>query len=148
MATTTQHRASTTGKPAAKKARPGVGQARSHGAGKRNAKRPFGDVILCSKVSKQSQTTLPSGVRKALGVQKGDELVYVIEGNRAIVSKRTEHDSPDPALLAFLDHLQSDIATRPQALSTLPMALFARMSALAADVVVDYEEQIEGPVAL
>jgi antitoxin PrlF len=137
-----------TGTKRGKPVRPARPRKPSRSTSAEEAQQILGASQLRSKISKKAQTTLPSGVRKALGVQNGDELVYLIEGNRAIVTKLTHDDTPDPVLLAFLSHLEADIMARPQAMSTMPPALFARMAALADGVAVDYDAPIEGTVAL
>lgn len=103
---------------------------------------------LRSKVTTKSQTTLPSGVRKALGIAPGDELEYVIEGDRAIVRKAEETEGHDPALGPFLDLLEQEIMQHPERLQTMPRDLLARMREIAAGVRVDHNERIDGAVAL
>jgi antitoxin PrlF len=44
--------------------------------------------MIKSVITAKSQTTLPSGVRKALGVRPGDCLAYTLEGDRAVITKR------------------------------------------------------------
>jgi AbrB family looped-hinge helix DNA binding protein len=38
-------------------------------------------------VSSKGQVTLPKVVRDALGIEEGDEIVFRVEGNRALVAK-------------------------------------------------------------
>ena len=63
--------------------------------------------MIESVITAKSQTTLPSGVRKALGVGPGDRLAYVVEGDRAIITKAppaTVHEDPvAEQFLAFLE---------------------------------------------
>jgi AbrB family looped-hinge helix DNA binding protein len=40
-----------------------------------------------AKVSSKGQVTLPKVVRDALGIEEGDEIVFRVEGNRALVAK-------------------------------------------------------------
>ena len=40
--------------------------------------------MIKSAITAKFRTTLPSGVRKALELQPGDNLAYVVEGNRAL----------------------------------------------------------------
>lgn len=59
----------------------------------------------------KSQTTLPSGVRKALGVQPGDRLAYIMEKDRAIIMKAQDAEpATDPVVGAFPDFLAHDMA--------------------------------------
>lgn len=103
---------------------------------------------LRSKVTAKSQTTLPSGVRKALGIAPGDELEYVIEGNRAIVRKAEDAEGHDPALGPFLELLEREIMQHPERLRTMPRDLLLRMRKLTRGVRVDHNERIDGAVAL
>ena len=43
--------------------------------------------MIISKLTSKAQTTIPQSVRSALGVSAGDELAYVIEGGRVILTK-------------------------------------------------------------
>jgi AbrB family looped-hinge helix DNA binding protein len=40
-----------------------------------------------AKVSSKGQVTLPKAVRDALGIEEGDQIVFRVEGNRALVAK-------------------------------------------------------------
>jgi len=106
------------------------------------------ESVLTSTVTAKAQTTLPSGVRKALGVKPGDKVSYVIRGDEAIIRKAAEDDEQDPALVAFLDFIERDIIEHPERLRTMPQDLFERMRALTAGMEIDLDEKIEGPVGL
>jgi len=43
--------------------------------------------MIVSKVTSKAQTTIPRPVRAALGIAEGDEVAYVIEPGRVILSK-------------------------------------------------------------
>jgi antitoxin PrlF len=105
---------------------------------------------LRSKLTVKSQTTLPSGVRKALGLRPGvDEIEYVIRGDEAVVRRAVAPETEeDPALLGLLDLLERDIARRAERLQAIPRSLYDRMKALAAGSTLDLDEPIDGPVAL
>ena len=103
---------------------------------------------LRSKVTTKSQTTLPSGVRKALGVIPGDELEYVIEGDHAVVRKVAGVEDEDPVLGAFLDLLARDMTKHPDRVRGMPRNLLSRMRALVAGVPVNHNERVVGGVAL
>ena len=105
---------------------------------------------LRSKLTVKSQTTLPSGVRKALGLRPGvDEIEYVIRGDEAVVRRAVAPASQeDPALLGLLDLLERDIAGHAERLQTIPRALYERMKALTAGARADPAAPIDGPVAL
>lgn len=103
---------------------------------------------LRSKVTTKSQTTLPSGVRKALHVAPGDELEYVIEGDHAVIRKAVEGDAADPVLGAFLNLLAADMSKHPGRVRGMPRELLSRIRSFAGGARVDHDEPIPGPVAL
>lgn len=43
--------------------------------------------MITSKLTSKAQTTIPQPVRLALGVSAGDELAYVIEAGRVVLTK-------------------------------------------------------------
>ncbi|MGH7628202.1 MAG: type II toxin-antitoxin system PrlF family antitoxin [Gemmatimonadales bacterium] len=101
---------------------------------------------LVSKVTAKAQTTLPSGVRKALAVGPGDSLRYRIEGHRAIIEKASPE--ADPAVGAFLAFLAGDLTQHPERLGGMPRALLRRARALTRGITVDHQAPIEGAVVL
>lgn len=40
-----------------------------------------------AKVTSKGQVTVPKAVRDALGIESGDEVVFRVEGNRAIIAR-------------------------------------------------------------
>jgi AbrB family looped-hinge helix DNA binding protein len=50
---------------------------------------------VSARVSSKGQVTIPRAVRKALALEEGDELVFRVEGSRAVVAR-----SPDLLALA------------------------------------------------
>ncbi len=104
---------------------------------------------LVSKVTAKAQTTLPSGVRKALAVGPGDSLRYRIEGHRAIIEKASpEAEEADPALGAFLAFLAGNLTQHPQRLRGMPRALLRRARALTRGISIDHDAAIEESIAL
>jgi len=104
-----------------------------------------------STLTTKSQTTLPRGVRDALHVGPGDELVYEIQGEVATIRRApvTGDDNEDPVLLGFLDLLERDLAQHPGRARALPAALLTRMRRLAeAAGAVGRDEPIDGTVVL
>jgi antitoxin PrlF len=104
--------------------------------------------MLYSTVTAKSQTTLPSGVRKALGIGPGDKLAYLIEGEQAVIRRAEEEDEDDPVLGSFLDFLERQINEHPERLRPITAELRDRMQRLSEGVTVDLDEEIEGPVSL
>lgn len=43
--------------------------------------------MITSKLTRKAQTTIPQAVRGALGVHPGDEIAYVIEDGRVLLTK-------------------------------------------------------------
>ena len=52
--------------------------------------------MITSKITSKAQTTIPQPVREALRLQKGDELAYVIERGRVILTKASRIPGDDP----------------------------------------------------
>ncbi|MEK6807143.1 MAG: type II toxin-antitoxin system PrlF family antitoxin [Pseudomonadota bacterium] len=52
--------------------------------------------MITSKLTSKSQTTIPMPVRNALKVRSGGELVYQIDGDRVILTKRVPSAVDDP----------------------------------------------------
>lgn len=102
--------------------------------------------LLASKMTARAQTTLPSGVRKALGLEAGDQIAYTIEGDQAVIRKLT--DEEDPALAGFLELLERDIADHPERVQFATRAFAEYLEELTAGIEVDYDAPIEGDVQL
>ncbi|MGH7804050.1 MAG: AbrB/MazE/SpoVT family DNA-binding domain-containing protein [Candidatus Binatia bacterium] len=69
--------------------------------------------MITSKLTSKAQTTIPQAVRAALRVREGDELVYEIDGNRAILTKRSRAVVDDP--FRTFDEWSSDADRRAYA---------------------------------
>ena len=91
-----------------------------------------------SKLTDRYQTTVPSGVRKHLRLGKGDHIRYFTEASGRVYIEAV-HESPDPALGAFLDLLEADIQAHPERLAAFDGALHDRLKALVGDVEVDLD---------
>jgi len=103
--------------------------------------------MIKSVITAKSQTTLPSGVRKALGVQPGDSLAYIVEGDRAVIMKARSEEE-DPVIEAFLDFLARDMAARPERLAELTPELIERARALTDGIEADLDAPTDGEVAI
>jgi AbrB family looped-hinge helix DNA binding protein len=44
-------------------------------------------VDAAAKVTSKGQVTVPKSVRDALGIHEGDELIFRVEGNRAVLAR-------------------------------------------------------------
>ena len=52
--------------------------------------------MIKSRLTTKAQTTIPQPVRAALRLKEGDELVYVIEPDRVILTKAAAAPADDP----------------------------------------------------
>jgi antitoxin PrlF len=44
-------------------------------------------VELAAKVTSKGQVTVPKAVRAALGIREGDDIVFRVEGDRAVIAR-------------------------------------------------------------
>lgn len=103
--------------------------------------------FLASKVTARSQTTLPSGVRKALGLRAGDQIAYEIERDQVVIRKVIAEDE-DPALDGFLDLLERDIARHKDRVIFATEGFANYLQELTVGIEVDYDAPIEGDFQL
>jgi antitoxin PrlF len=106
--------------------------------------------MLESTVTQRYQTTVPNGVRKALGVRGSDRLVWEIQGDRAIVRRASavEVEEDDPALEPFLRMLAADIEAHPERLQGMPEHLYRGILELTEGVDFDPNDSFEGSIVL
>jgi len=69
-----------------------------------------GGTMITSKLTSKAQTTVPAPVRTALRLKAGDELVYSIERDRVILTKRDDGLADDP--FATFDEWSSEVDRR------------------------------------
>ena len=43
--------------------------------------------MILSRITSKAQTTIPRAVRSALGLGEGDQLVWMVEGSRVVLSR-------------------------------------------------------------
>jgi antitoxin PrlF len=103
--------------------------------------------FLASKVTARSQTTLPSGVRKALGIRAGDQIAYEIEKDQVVIRKVIAEEQ-DPALDGFLDLLETDIGRHKDRVIFATEGFANYLQELTAGIEVDYDAPIEGDFQL
>lgn len=58
-----------------------------------------------ARVTSKGQVTVPKAVRDALGIKKGDEVVFRVEGNRAVLART-------PDFLSLADTVRVPAARR------------------------------------
>lgn len=95
--------------------------------------------MIQSSVTERFQTTIPKGVREALGLRRGDTLAYEVRGEEVVVRRRPEQEGEDPVLAGFLDLLERDIAANPERLQRVPDALVQRARELVDGVEIDLD---------
>ncbi|MGA9864986.1 MAG: type II toxin-antitoxin system PrlF family antitoxin [Acetobacteraceae bacterium] len=52
--------------------------------------------MITSKLTSKAQTTIPQPVRAALRLRAGDQLAYVIEADRVVLTRRPPEPVDDP----------------------------------------------------
>jgi antitoxin PrlF len=57
---------------------------------------PYYRLMITSRLTSKAQTTIPQAVRVALHLREGDELAYVIEDGRVILTRRAVEAKDDP----------------------------------------------------
>jgi antitoxin PrlF len=102
--------------------------------------------MLESVITAKAQTTLPKGVREALGVSAGDHLGYIIEHDRAIIMKARPVEVMDGDMDAFLRFLEADLVTRRR-VAPASAELLERADALVGSLDVNVDDPIEGDLA-
>lgn len=98
--------------------------------------------ILASTVTARAQTTLPSGVRRALRLRAGDQIAYTIEGDQAVIRKIESEE--DPALAGFLELLEQDVIHNARRVQLATQSFAEYLEELTAGIEVDYDAPIEG----
>ncbi len=51
------------------------------------------DAILVTKLSSKGQATIPSKVRKQLGVEPGDSVLFVVDGDKVTLKRAEKLDA-------------------------------------------------------
>jgi antitoxin PrlF len=104
--------------------------------------------MIVSKLTKRSQTTVPRGVRSALGLGPGEKIGYIVEGNRVVLVNASATEHKDPVLTQFLAFVAKDLEDHPARVVGFPRHLLERARALTGRVPIDHDAPIEGAVAL
>jgi len=104
------------------------------------------EISAESTLTDRYQTTIPELVRKALGLQKGDKLAFLLDeagGIRLSRQKPEEPEHVDPVLAGFLDLLAKDIEENPQNLREIDESFWLEIDKLTEGVEVDLDEKLE-----
>jgi antitoxin PrlF len=57
---------------------------------------PMAANMITSKLTSKAQTTIPLPVRNALRLVGGDQIAYLIEGDRVVLTKASREPADDP----------------------------------------------------
>jgi antitoxin PrlF len=95
-----------------------------------------------SKLTDRYQTTVPSGVRKQLKLNKGDQIRYCTEPSGRIYIEPVRVPESDPALDAFLDLIEADIKAHPDRLQAFDGGLHDRLKVLVGNIEVDLDASL------
>ena len=57
--------------------------------------------MITSKLTSKAQTTIPQAVRSALRLKEGDELAYVIEAGRVVLTRAVKEEIVEDPFGAF-----------------------------------------------
>lgn len=90
------------------------------------------------------QNTVPSAVRRALGLGKRDRVRYVIRDGEVLLQKVDQDGADeDPVVTAFLDLVEQDMLRHPGRITPLSAALVDEAQALVSGVDVDLDAPLE-----
>jgi antitoxin PrlF len=106
-------------------------------------------MMITSKLTERSQTTLPAGVRKTLDVGPGEQLGYIIESEgvvRLVNASRLEAE--DPVLIGFLEFLAEDLVKNSRRITPFPESLLTRARRLTKGIRIDHDSPIDGAVGI
>jgi len=67
-------------------------------------------VVITSKLTSKAQTTIPQPVRAALGLREGDELTYVIQDGRVLLTRHNGRSDPDDRFATFSEWASAEDA--------------------------------------
>lgn len=105
------------------------------------AKKAFAE----SKITSKNQITVPSAVRKFLGAEREDRLIFERDGDRLYVCRASEPEiEDDPVFANFLSFIEQDIAANPQNLIPVTQDMKDEMDAFFDGV--DLELDLDAPL--
>lgn len=98
-------------------------------------------AVAESTLTDRYQTTVPSSVRKALGLGKQDKIAYYISADGKVFISRVEADN-DPILEKFVAFLAEDIDRNPQNVKPISSDLIEHARFLVAGMDSDLNEPL------
>lgn len=97
-----------------------------------------------SKITAKGQTTVPKRIRDTLGVRFGDEIVYRVTDDGAVMVERARVANDESAIDAFLDFISDDIKRNPHHVTPMLDEDVERLDALLEGVEVDLDGDFNG----
>ncbi|NRN28482.1 type II toxin-antitoxin system PrlF family antitoxin [Photorhabdus heterorhabditis] len=97
------------------------------------------DVGAESKLTRRSQTTIPTPVRKALKLRPGhDSIEYkILSSGDVLISRKSSEEEKDPIIESFLNFLAQDIKKHPEQIQQLGEQLINRAKSLTSGTDID-----------
>lgn len=95
-------------------------------------------------ITERGQTTVPTAIRRMLGLEKRDHVVFrgLPDGTVTIVRRERSEAEGDPVIAAFLDFLAGDMARDPSSIRGVPLKLVEQARTLVDGVDVDLTEPL------
>lgn len=59
--------------------------------------------MITSRLTSKAQTTIPQAVREALHLREGDELTYIIEDGRVILTRKIVREIKEDPFVTFAE---------------------------------------------
>ena len=97
-----------------------------------------------SKITAKGQTTVPKRVRDRLGLRIGDEIVFRVSDDGAVMVESARQSDDEAAVDAFLAFISNDIKRRPEALTPFRQEDVDRHRALLEGVELDLDGDFSG----
>ena len=96
-------------------------------------------------ITERGQTTVPSAIRKALGVGRNGKIMFrqMDDGSVTIASASSSRETDDPVIESFLAFLEGDMLRHPQSLVPLTPELLSRGKAIIEGVAVDLDAPLD-----
>ena len=104
-------------------------------------------VLDESTVTAKGQTTVPAGVRRALGIGYGDRVRWLLRGGEVVIERVRDAEHADAALDGLLGLIERDVVAGRN-VGGLPADLLTALRAAAREVEVDLDEPLACEVAL
>jgi antitoxin PrlF len=99
-------------------------------------------ITLDATITERGQTTIPSAIRKMLGIQKGAIVFKGMPDGTVVIEPKRQDGSEDPVLAHFLAFLTADMSRNPQNLEALTPALLEEGRLLVDGVEIDLDAHL------